>query len=202
MINIERLRGVLPDKVVNQILPIAEKFGITTNLRLAHFLAQCAHESGTFTQVYENLNYSSAALKRVFPRYFPGNLADQYARKPEKIASRVYANRMGNGSEASGDGWTFRGRGYIQLTGKSNYSLFSKFIGEDCVTMPSLIANNYPLASAAFFFHINKLWSICDKGDSEDVVKDVTYRVNGGHNGLADRQKFFRIYDALLNKPV
>jgi len=200
VVNIEKVRGIVPDKVVNQLHPIAEKFGITSNLRLAHFLAQTAHESGNFTAIYENLNYSAKVLKKLFPRYFFGDLADMYARKPEKIASRIYANRMGNGDEASGDGWTYRGRGYIQLTGKSNYSLFSKFIGEDCLTMPSLVATNYPLASAAFFFRANKLWSICDKGDSDEVVKDVTYRVNGGDHGLADRQRFFRIYDALLSK--
>ena len=200
MISVDKIRGVVPDKVITQLLPIAEKFEINTDLRLAHFLAQCAHESGNYTAIYENLNYSAKALKKLFPRYFFGDLADMYARKPEKIASRIYANRMGNGNEASGDGWTFRGRGYIQLTGRSNYSIFSKFIGEDCITMPSLVATHYPLASAAYFFYSNKLWAICDKGDSEEVVKDVTYRVNGGDHGLDNRQRHFRVYDALLSK--
>jgi putative chitinase len=200
MISVDKIRGVVPEKVITQLIPIAEKFEINTNLRLAHFLAQCAHESGNYTAIYENLNYSAKALKKMFPRHFFGDLADMYARKPEKIGARIYANRMGNGNEASGDGWTYRGRGYIQLTGRTNYAIFSKFIGEDCLMMPSLVATHYPLASAAYFFYSNKLWAICDKGDSEGVVEDVTYRVNGGYNGLADRQKYFKIYDALLSK--
>jgi putative chitinase len=123
----------------------------------------------------------------------------QYERKPEKIANRVYASRMGNGNEASGDGSKYKGRGYIQLTGKINYTNFSKFIGEDCVSNPDLVATKYPLSSAAYFFNSNKLWSICDKGSSPDVVTLVTKRVNGGTIGLADRQKHFKEYYNLLS---
>lgn len=197
-LKIDKLKGHVPDAVLAQIPETAAKFGITTNLRLAHFLAQCSHESGDFKAVSENLNYSSKGLQATFGKYFPGNLADLYARQPEKIASRVYANRMGNGDEKSRDGWKFRGRGYIQLTGKSNYESFTKFIGEDCVANPDLVATKYPLASAAFFFNNNKLWSICDKGATEADVTAVTKRVNGGTNGLADRLKHFNQYWNLL----
>lgn len=178
---------------------ITEKFGITNPLRMAHFMAQCAHESGNFTLVKENLNYSAKGLLGTFKKYFPTEaLALQYERKPEKIANKVYANRMGNGDEASGDGFRFRGRGFIQLTGKDNYKAFSDFIGEDCVSNSDLVATKYPLASAAFFFNKNGLWSICDKGATSDVVLSVTKRVNGGTIGLSDRQKHFDVYYKLL----
>jgi putative chitinase len=192
------LKGHVPDAVIAQIPDTAAKFNITTPLRLAHFLAQCGHESGGFKAVSENVNYSADGLKKIFGKYFPGNLNESYARQPEKIASRVYADRMGNGNEASKDGFKFRGRGYIQLTGKSNYTAFAKFIGEDTVGNPDLVATKYPLASAAFFFDSNKLWSICDKGADDATVTAVTKRVNGGTIGLADRIKHFKEYYALL----
>ncbi len=197
-LNIQKLKGHIPDSVIAQIPDTAKKFNITTNLRLAHFLSQCGHESGGFKAVSENLNYSVDGLKKVFGKYFPGNLAESYAKQPEKIASRVYGNRMGNGDEASKEGFKFRGRGYIQLTGKANYTSFTKFIGEDCVTNPDLVATKYPLASAAFFFDSNKLWTICDKGADDATVTAVTKRVNGGTLGLTDRIKHFKEYYNLL----
>ncbi len=197
-LNIEKLKGHIPDAVLAQIPDTAAKFNITNNLRLAHFLAQCGHESGGFKAVSENLNYSADGLKKIFGKYFPGNLNESYARQPEKIASRVYASRMGNGDEASKEGFKFRGRGYIQLTGKANYTNFTKFIGEDCVANPDLVATKYPLASAAFFFDSNKLWSICDKGADDATVTAVTKRVNGGTIGLPDRIKHFKEYYNLL----
>jgi putative chitinase len=197
-LNIEKLKGHIPDTVLAQIPETAAKFNITNNLRLAHFLAQCGHESGNFKAVSENLNYSADGLKKIFGKYFPGNLNESYARKPEKIAARVYASRMGNGDEASGEGFKFRGRGYIQLTGKNNYTNFSKFIGEDCVANPDLVATKYPLASAGFFFDSNKLWAICDRGADDATVTAVTKRVNGGTIGLADRIKHFKEYYNLL----
>jgi putative chitinase len=197
-LNIEKLKGHIPDAVLAQIPDTAKKFNITNNLRLAHFLAQCGHESGGFKAVSENLNYSADGLKKIFGKYFPGNLNESYARQPEKIASRVYASRMGNGDESSKEGFKFRGRGYIQLTGKANYTNFTKFIGEDCVSNPDLVATKYPLASAAFFFDSNKLWSICDKGADDATVTSVTKRVNGGTIGLADRIKHFKEYYNLL----
>ena len=197
-LNIDKLKGHIPDTVLAQIPETAKKFNITSNLRLAHFLAQCGHESGNFKAVSENLNYSADGLKKFFGKYFPGNLNESYARKPEKIAARVYASRMGNGDEASGEGFKFRGRGYIQLTGKNNYTNFSKFIGEDCVANPDLVATKYPLASAGFFFDSNKLWAICDRGSDDATVTAVTRRVNGGTIGLADRIKHFKEYHNLL----
>ena len=197
-LNLEKLKGHIPDAVIAQIPETAAKFNITNNLRLAHFLSQCGHESGGFKAVSENLNYSADGLKKIFGKYFPGNLNESYARQPEKIAARVYASRMGNGDEASKEGFKFRGRGYIQLTGKANYTNFTKFIGEDCIANPDLVATKYPLASAAFFFDSNKLWSICDKGADDATVTAVTKRVNGGTIGLADRIKHFKEYYNLL----
>jgi putative chitinase len=195
---LQNLKGHVPDAVIAQIPDTAKKFNITNPLRLAHFLAQCGHESGGFKSVSENLNYSADGLKKIFGKYFPGNLNESYAKQPEKIASRVYGSRMGNGDESTGEGFKFRGRGYIQLTGKQNYTNFAKFIGEDTVSNPDLVATKYPLASAAFFFDSNKLWSICDKGADEATVTAVTKRVNGGILGLNDRIKHFNEYYNLL----
>ena len=197
-LNIEKLKGHIPDTVLAQIPDTAAKFNITNNLRLAHFLSQCGHESGGFKAVSENLNYSADGLKKIFGKYFPGNLNESYAKQPEKIASRVYGNRMGNGDESSKEGYKFRGRGYIQLTGKANYTKFTQFIGEDCVSNPDLVATKYPLASAAFFFDSNKLWAICDRGADDATVTSVTKRVNGGTLGLSDRIKHFKEYYNLL----
>jgi len=194
---INKLRGHIPDAVFAQIPSACAAFNINSTLRLAHFLAQCGHESGGFKAVSENLNYSADGLKKIFGKYFPGDTS-AYARNPEKIASKVYANRMGNGDEASRDGWKFRGRGYIQLTGKANYEKFTKFIGEDCISNPDLVATKYPLASAAFFFDSNKLWAICDRGSDDASVTAVTKRVNGGTIGLADRIKHFREFYHIL----
>lgn len=174
---------------------VTEKFGITNPLRMAHFLAQCSHESAQFTALRENLNYSAKGLLATFKKYFASEaIALRYERKPEKIGNLVYGNRMGNGDELSGDGFKFRGRGFIQLTGKDNYKQFSAFIGEDCVANPDLIATKYPLSSAAFFFNRNNLWQICDKGATSEVVTLVTKRVNGGTNGLQDRINKFNLY--------
>jgi putative chitinase len=196
---IDKLNGKLPQAVLNELPLVMEKFGISNPTRLAHFLSQVAHESGNFKFVNENLNYGAKGLLGIFKKYFPTEaLAAAYERKPEKIANKVYASRMGNGDEASGEGYKFRGRGYIQLTGKENYKAFSDFIGEDCVANPDLVATKYPLTSAAFFFHKNKLWDICDKGHSHDIVTAVTKRVNGGTIGLEDRIKHFNEYNHLL----
>ncbi len=197
-IKLEKLKGHVPDVVISQISDIILKFNCNTPLRLAHFLAQCGHESGNFKAVSENLNYSTKGLLGTFGKYFNSTTAAQYERKPEMIASKVYGGRMGNGDESTKDGWKFRGRGYIQLTGKNNYTSFTKFIGEDCIANPDLVATKYPLASAAFFFDSNKLWSTCDKGATESDVTAVTKRVNGGTIGLADRIKHFKKYYTLL----
>ncbi len=198
ILDIKKLKGHIPDVVYDQIPSVCAAFNITTPLRLSHFLSQCAHESGNFRAVSENLNYSVNGLKKTFGKYFPNDLANDYAKNPEKIASRVYGNRMGNGDESTKEGYKFRGRGYIQLTGKSNYTKFGSFIGEDIISNPDTVATKYPLASAAFFFNNNNLWSTCDKGSSDDVVKQVTKRVNGGYNGIDDRIKHFKEFWNLL----
>ncbi len=196
---LDKLKGHIPDAVIAQIPDTAARFGITNNLRLAHFLSQCGHESGNWKAVRENLNYSAKGLLGIFKKYFPtAALANAYERKPEKIANRVYASRMGNGPESSGDGYKFRGRGYIQLTGKENYTRFDATVPENILADPDLVATKYPLASAAFFFNSNKLWAICDKGADNATVTAVTKRVNGGTIGLADRQKHFIEYYNLL----
>jgi len=197
-LKLENLKGHIPDAVIAQIPDAAKKFNISNPLRLAHFLAQCGHESAGFKAIQENLNYSADGLKKIFPKYFPGNLAEGYAKNPEKIASKVYGSRMGNGDETTKEGYKFRGRGYIQLTGKDNYTKFAKFIGEDTVGNPDLVATKYPLASAAFFFDSNKLWAICDKGADDATVTAVTKRVNGGTIGISDRIKHFKEYFGLL----
>ena len=198
-IDLTKLKGHIPDSVLDQIQEVIVRFNCNTVLRLSHFLAQCHHESGGFKAVSENLNYSSKGLKTTFSKYFPGNLSESYAKKPEKIASRVYGGRMGNGDESTQEGWKFRGRGYIQLTGKQNYTAFAKSIGEDTVANPDLVATKYPLASAAWFFSKNGLNAIADKGATDQVVTLVTKRVNGGTIGLADRIKHFKEYYHLLS---
>jgi len=167
----------------------AMKFYNLTPERAAHFFAQTGHETGDFKVYNENLNYSAQGLQGIFGKYFPGNLEESYARQPEKIANRVYASRMGNGDEASGDGWKFRGRGAIQLTGKDNYTQFSKHINKpEILTNPDLVSTDYSFESALFFFDKNKLWSICDQGVNEATILALTKRVNGGTHGLEDRK--------------
>lgn len=195
-LKLENLKGHIPDNVIAQIPDTAAKFGIDTPLKLAHFLAQCGHESGGFRLTQENLNYSAQGLKNIFPKYFPGNLSESYARNPQKIASKVYGGRMGNGPESTGEGFKFRGRGYIQLTGKDNYTAFGKAINEDIVSNPDLVSTKYPLLSAAWFFSKNCLKRCVD--DSNATVTSVTKCVNGGTIGLADRLKHFKEYYHLL----
>jgi putative chitinase len=197
--NIEKLKGHIPDAVLAQIPDTVQKFEINTPLRLAHFLAQCGHESGGFRLTQENLNYSASGLLKIFKRYFPTEAkAKEYERKPEKIASLVYGGRMGNGPEDTKEGFKFRGRGYIQLTGKDNYTAFDKSVDDDILANPDLVATKYPLLSAAWFFSKNGLNKIADEGATDAVVTKVTKRVNGGTIGLADRLKHFKEYHNLL----
>jgi putative chitinase len=197
--NTSNLAAKLPADASKYMLEVVKRYNITQPLRLAHFMAQIAHESGDFKFISENLNYSADGLLKVFPKYFKDKAtADKYARKPEMIGSRVYGSRMGNSDEASKEGFAFRGRGYIQLTGKDNYKAFSTFIKEDCVANPDLVATKYPMDSAIWFFDKNKLWDICDKGATTDIVTQVTKRVNGGTHGLQDRINKFNLYNSLL----
>ena len=165
--------------------------------RAAHFFAQTAHESGNFKAFSENLNYGASGLTGIFKKYFPTQeKALLYERKPEKIANLVYASRMGNGDEASGDGYKFRGRGALQLTGKDNYKAFSDYLKKpEIMTNPDLVATEFSFESAVFFFDKNKLWDICDKGVSKDTILALTKRINGGTHGLEDREeKTFKFY--------
>jgi len=163
------------------------QFAIVTPARVAGFISQCQHESADFTALVENLNYSDKGLVGTFKKYFPDlETAKPYARKPEKIANRVYANRMGNGPESSGDGFKFRGRGLVQLTGRANYTQCSMdLFGDDCLVQnPDLVCEpEYAILSACWFWHKNRLNDICDRGD----VVLLSKRINGGTLGLADR---------------
>jgi len=198
-LKLEKLKGHIPDAVIAQIPDTAKRFEINTPLRLAHFLAQCGHESGGFKATQENLNYSASGLKGIFSKYFKeAGLAESYQRNPQKIASRVYGGRMGNGPESTGDGYKFRGRGYIQLTGKENYTAFGKSINEDMTVNPDKVATHYALLSAAWFFSKNGLHKMADGGATDAVVTQITKRVNGGTIGLPDRIKHFKEYYHLL----
>lgn len=197
--DINKLKGHIPDAVIDQLPDTIAKFELNTPLRLAHFLAQAGHESGGFKLVTENLNYGAKGLLSIFKKYFPTQeKANLYERKPEKIANLVYGNRMGNGIETTGDGYRYRGRGYIQLTGKDNYKAFDLVVAENITENPDLVATKYPLLSAAWFFHKTGLHKIADKGATDAVVTEVTKKVNGGTIGLPDRLKHFKEYYALL----
>lgn len=197
--NLNKLKGHIPDAVIAMLPDTMAKFELNTPLRLAHFLAQAGHESGGFKAVNENLNYGAKGLLGIFPKYFNSSAkAEAYQRQPEKIANLVYGGRMGNGPEATGEGYKFRGRGYIQLTGKDNYKAFDAVVPENLLESPDLVATKYPLLSAAWFFHKNGLHKIADEGATEAIVTKVTKRVNGGTIGLADRVKHFNEYYTLL----
>lgn len=185
----------LHNRIADEMNEIIYKYHINSNLRIAHFLSQIHHESGGFKSVYENLNYSAERLMSVFPKYFKTTEeAKKYSRKPELIANKVYANRMGNGDESSGDGWKFRGRSYIQLTGKNNYIEFGKNINKDLVNNPDAVAEQYPLIAAAWFWNIRKLNMLADEGQSSEVVRKITKVINGGVNGLEHRISLFNYY--------
>jgi len=182
------------EQLASKYRTLLNKYEINTPLRLAHFFAQLHHESG-LKPIQENLNYSKEGLLRTFPKYFTPQLAEQYARKPQAIANRVYANRMGNGNEASGEGFRYRGRGHIQLTGKSNYIALSKDTGVDYVNNPDwLLREADALISALWFWKKNNLNSFSDKDD----IKGLTKRINGGFNGLADRIKHTNNYKTIF----
>jgi predicted chitinase len=180
------------EQYIHDLETTLPKYGIAdSKVRLAHFFSQILHESGCLRFDMENLNYSSDALLRVFGKYFPTPAeADAYARQPEKIANRVYANRMGNRSESSGDGWKYRGRGLIQLTGRDNYKAFAAWVGDPrLVEDPDRVSSEYAVHSAVFFWDSRSLNRLADR---DDVVA-LTRRINGGENGLAHRRE-------LLNK--
>jgi putative chitinase len=196
--DLSKLKGSIPDVVLAEIPSVMTKYSINTPLRLSHFLSQDAHESNNFKVKVENLNYGVEGLLKVFPKYFKGADAARYQRNPVAIANRVYANRMGNGDEASGDGWKHRGFGYIQLTGKNNQTAFLKDIGLDINTPPQIIADKYPLLSAGWFWNSVNLNKIADKGKESNNVAEVTRIVNGGHHGLPQRIELFNKFYSLF----
>ena len=202
--------GAEPDgKFGKETLTKAAKHFNLSPVRAAHFFGQVAHETGGFTLFEENLNYSKERLLTIFKSDFDTNkdrklspteikVAEMLARKPEQIANFVYANQNGNGGVASGDGWKFRGRGAIQLTGRSNYEEFAKYVGDPKILEdPGLVKTKYAFESALFFFDKNKLWVICDQGVNQKSITSLTKRINGGTNGLSDRitltQKFYNL---------
>jgi putative chitinase len=192
LVNLQQKIGVTADGAFGPgTLKAAAAFYKLSPNRAAHFFAQTAHESGNFKAFSENLNYSAKGLRGVFRKYFPTDaLANAYARQPMKIANRVYANRMGNGPESSGDGWKYRGRGFLQLTGKNNYRAFGIYIGreQEVLDNPDLVAGELAAESALWFFDCNKLWGICDQGVNDGAILALTKRINGGTHGLDDRK--------------
>jgi putative chitinase len=201
LIELQKKIGVTADGAFGPgTLKAAAAFYKLSPNRAAHFFAQTAHESGGFKAFSENLNYGAKGLRGIFGKYFPTDaLARAYERKPEKIANRVYANRMGNGDEASGEGWLFRGRGSLQLTGKFNFKAFSDYIGRpDVMTNPDLVATELAFESALWFFDKNKLWSICDQGTGDAAILALTKRINGGTHGLDDRKLKTKKYASWL----
>jgi putative chitinase len=183
------------DALIGSLSTLADKYGLNTPLRLAHFLAQTAHESGGFRLVEENLNYSADGLTKIFPKYFKDKDPNEYARQPEKIANVVYASRMGNGDTASGDGFKFRGRGLIQLTGRSNYTAFAKDMGVEVEEAVAFLGTPPgAVESAAWFWNKNGLNALADKDD----VTAVTKKINGGTIGLDDRKKHTTEFKEIL----
>lgn len=177
------------EKYLEPLIKCFDRFEINTSERIAMFLAQVGHESAGLKTVKENLNYSAERLIQVFPKYFRNVSATSYARNPEKIANRVYANRMGNGPEESGDGWKYRGRGAIQLTGKDNYGRFAKSMGMKLEDVPAYLETpEGAIMSAGWFWDVNKL---NESADAEDVEAS-TRKINGGVNGLDDRKKHYK----------
>lgn len=201
LVNLQQKIGVTADGAFGPgtLKKAAEFYHLNKN-RAAHFFAQTAHESGNFKAFSENLNYGAKGLRGIFGKYFPTDaLAAAYERKPEKIANRVYANRMGNGDEASGDGWKYRGRGALQLTGKSNYQAFADYVNRpDVMHNPDLVAGELCFESALWFFDRNKLWGICDQGINDSAILALTKRINGGTHGLDDRKQKTKKYAAWL----
>ena len=202
MIELQKKIGVTADGAFGPgtLKAAASYFKLNKN-RAAHFFAQCAHESGNFKAFSENLNYGAKGLRTTFGKYFQTEgIAKNYERQPQRIANRAYANRMGNGDEASGDGFAYKGRGPLQLTGKNNYRAFGKYIGreQEILDNPDLVATELGFESALWFFDANKLWSICDQGINDAAILALTKRINGGTHGLDDRKAKTKKYATWL----
>ena len=194
--NLDGLYPSIPRHVLDQLSDVRDRYSINTPLRLSHFLAQCAHESGRFLVTRENLNYSAQGLLKTFKRHFNERTAKLYARNPEAIANKVYGGRLGN-TEIT-DGWKFRGRGYIQTTGKANYAELDKIVPEDLLDNPDLVSSRYAMLSAGFYWNSRKINAVADLGATEEVVEKVTLKVNGGTHGLKERTEYFFEYYQIL----
>lgn len=193
--------NLIPDGIVGikTILKIKEVFNLNI-IEASHFIAQIDHETGNFKYSLENLNYSESRLLVIFKKYFNKETAKLYARNPEKIANKVYANRMGNGNESSGDGWNFRGKGSLQLTGYENYKRFSKYINDNRILKNTdLVATEYYLDSAIWYFKVNNIFLITNN-ISGDTIRKVTKKINGGYNGIEHRRKLTKKYYNLLRE--
>lgn len=197
---LQQAAGVKPDGVFGPVtFKAAAAYLHLSDDRAVHFFAQCAHETANFKHFEENLNYSSDGLLKTFSKYFNKIEALAYQRNPEMIANRAYANRMGNGDEESGDGWKYRGRGALHLTGRDNYDeFFHSIVRPELIETPACVALEYAFESAIFFFDRNDLWEICDRGTTSDEVTALTRRINGGYNGLGHRIKLTEKYAGLL----
>jgi putative chitinase len=199
--NLQAKIGVQADGIWGPgTLRAAAKYYKLTPARAAHFFGQTSHETGGFKAFSENLNYSWQGLRKIFPRYFPTDaIAKNYERNPQRIANKVYADRMGNGPESSGDGWKYRGRGALQLTGKTNYETFAAYCNRpDVMDNPDLVATELAFESAMFFFERNRLWAICDQGVTDVAILSVSKKVNGGTHGLEDRKTKTKTYFSQL----
>ena len=201
---IDKLKGHVPDKVITELSSLYFLSDLDNILVLSHFLGQCSHESNNFSVVEENLSYSKERINQVFPKYFRDVAPGPYARNPKRLASMVYANRMGNGPKESFDGYTYRGRGYIQLTGKDNYTEFFKFMAKLKIidsedSNPDLVARSFPLWSALWFWNKNKLSNIAKHGIDHQTITDVSRRVNGSNLGLDKRIKITTKFHRILN---
>lgn len=188
LVEFQKRNGLEPDGIIgyHTLCDMKDSFGIKSSKAFAMFLGQIAHESANFKYGVENLNYSKSSLLKVFGKYFTYQSAPLYARNPQKIANTVYANRMGNGNYASGDGWNYRGRGVIQITGKNNYTAFGKYVRVDVLSNPDLVEKRYYWITALWFFEANDLWKYCDSLNLSSI-KQLTKRINGGYNGLQHR---------------
>ena len=202
LVNLQKKIGVTADGAFGPgTLKAAAAFYKLSHDRAAHFFAQTAHESGGFTAFSENLNYGAKGLRGIFGKYFQTDaIAKAYERQPQRIANRAYANRMGNGDEASGEGFAYKGRGPLQLTGKNNYRAFGRYIGreQEILDNPDLVATELGFESALWFFDANKLWGICDQGINDAAILALTKRINGGTHGLDDRKLKTKKYAAWL----
>jgi putative chitinase len=197
----DKLLGEVPDEVINSLKNMHDFVAKPNILHVTHFLAQCAHESGGWKKREENLNYDTDGLMSTFSRHFANRKdAQTYARRPKAIANRVYANRLGNGDEASGDGWKHRGVGWIQSTGKENHRRFGNWVGQDAVSDPTIIRDKYPTEASLFFFTDNDIWDICDNGTTLKIIKQVTAKINPALLDLSERTNYFNHYLKVLHQ--